>query len=174
VLLTVCRRSAILLLSRYSGFTCIPSIYKSSVSSPDLKAADRLPDADERYRESVTLDALRGPNFAGQYTIAGWSCGTGCSSMVVVDSRTGTLYRDVPFGTLDTSGNPQSENHVYAGLSFQRDSSLLVIEGCLDADFRDAKGQPPDCSRSYYQWVSPRFKLLRKIPLPAPIWLKHE
>jgi hypothetical protein len=155
--------------SLFRGSPVSPRFTNPRVVRPNLEADDRLPDADDRYRESVALDALRGPNFAGQYTIARWSCGTGCSSMVVVNAKTGTLYRDAPFGTLDTSGNPQSENHQYAGLSFQKDSSLLIIEGCFDADFRDAKGEPPDCNRSYYQWVSPRFKLLRKIPLAAPL-----
>ena len=65
---------------------------------------DLLPDADERYRESVQLDAQRGPNFAGRYTVARWNCGTSCSSMVVIDAGTGALFRDAPFGTLVTNG----------------------------------------------------------------------
>ena len=134
---------------------------------------DLLPDADDRYRTSVRLNAQRGPNFAGRYTIARWSCGTSCSSMVVVDAVTGVLYRDAPFGTLVTNGNPQSKLHEYSGLSFRKDSSLLVVEGCFDVDFREAEGKPTDCSRSYYQWIAPRFNLLRKIALPAPLWSKH-
>jgi hypothetical protein len=131
--------------------------------------SDELPDADERYRGSVESDAQRGPNFAGRFTIALFSCGPYCASMVVVDARTGALYRKAPFGTLDTLGNPQSMNHEYEGLSFRKDSSLLIVEGCFDTDLRSSQGKPPDCSRSYYRWVAPRFKLLRKIRLPGPL-----
>jgi hypothetical protein len=124
---------------------------------------DLLPDADERYRESVTFYARQGPNFAGHYTIAQWSCGTGCSSSVMVDAQTGQLYRKMPYGTLDTSGTK------YTGLSFRVDSSLLIVEGCIDNDQREQ----PDCSRSYYRWSAPRFVLLRKVPLLIPQWLKR-
>src|SRR5437016_505424 len=121
---------------------------------------DMFPDEDDRYRASVEYDAERGPNFAAQYTIARWSCGTSCFSMVVIETGTGTLYRNMPFGTLVTNGNPGATNHKYAGLTFRRDSSLLIIEGCFDMDYRDSQGKAPDCSRSYYRWVRPRFQLL--------------
>jgi hypothetical protein len=124
---------------------------------------DLLPDSDERYRGSVTLDAQQGPNFAGHYTIAQWSCGTGCSSSVVVDAETGQLYRHMPYGTLDTSGT------AYTGLSFRINSSLLIVEGCIDTD----QTEQPDCSRSYYRWAPPRFVLLHKVRVPVPQWLKH-
>lgn len=126
---------------------------------------DKLPDADERYRGSVELAAEHGPNFAGQYTIATWSCGTSCSSSVVVDACSGQLYRDTPYGTLDLSGSE------YTGLSFRIDSSLLIVEGCLDTDAE--QNHTPECSRSYYKWIPPRFILLRKIALPVPEWLQR-
>jgi hypothetical protein len=72
-----------------------------------------------------------------------------------------------------TNGNSQSKNHKYAGLSFRKNSSLLIVEGCFDVDAGDEEGLPPDCSRSYYEWTPPRFKLLRKVPLPAPLWPKR-
>ena len=87
----------------------------------------------------------------------------GCSSAVVVDARTGQIYRKMPYGTLDIGRTR------YTGLSFRKDSSLLIVEGCLDIDQR----QHPDCSRSYYRWVSPRFVLLRKTLLPVPDWMKR-
>ena len=126
---------------------------------------DPQPDSDERHRGSVEISAQRGPNFAGRYTIAEWSCGTGCSSSVVVDARNGQLYRDMPYGTLDLSGTK------YTGLSFRVDSSLLIVEGCLDTDADQE--HTPECSRGYYHWVPPRFVLVRKVPLPVPEWLKR-
>jgi hypothetical protein len=121
---------------------------------------------------SVEIDAQQGPNFAGRYTIASWSCGSGCFSMVVIDATTGTIYRHAPFGTLQISSYSRTENHRYEGLAFQKDSSLLIVEGCFDVDFREAHGEPPDCNRSYYEWVAPRFKLLRKIRLGSAVGRK--
>jgi hypothetical protein len=132
---------------------------------PNYEPSDRdlLPDSDERYRDSVALDVHKGPNFAGHYTVAQWSCGTGCSSGVVVDAETGHLYRNMPYGTLDISETP------YKGLSFRIDSTLLIVEACTDAD----QQKQPDCSRNYYRWVPPRFLLIHKVQLPVPQWLKR-
>jgi hypothetical protein len=161
--------------ARFHGVPAKPRFTSPQELRPNRRASndDRLPDLDERYRESVILDAQQGPNFAGRYTIAQWSCGTSCSSGVVVDARTGQLYRDLPYGTLVTSGNPDSKDHQYAGLSFRLDSSLLIAKGCFDMDERDSEGKPPDCDRRYYNWVPPRFKLLRRMPLPVPQYLKR-
>ena len=153
-------------LPKFADFA-VKTIFHGVPAQPRFtrRGQNSFPDADERYRESVEFDAREGPNFAGGYTIARWSCGTECSSMVVVDARTGTIYRDAPFGTLDTSRHMKTDGPKYAGLSFRKDSSLLIVEGCFDADFREANGKRPDCSRSYYQWVAPRFKLLLKLPV---------
>ena len=130
--------------ARFSGVPAKPRFTNSS---------------DQRYRESVSLVAAAGPNFAGFYTIAQWSCGTGCSVGVVVDARTGRLYR-MPYGTLDIM-NPGSSD--YGGLSFQLESSLLVVEGCTSVDQHEA-----GCGRSYYNWTPPRLILVRRMDLPVP------
>lgn len=138
---------------------------------PGYGPTDLLPDADPRYRGSVEIDAHSGPNFAGSFTIAQWSCGSECSSMVVVGTANGHLYRDVPFGTLEIE---EGNSREYSGLSFRLGSTLLVVEGCLDVDERNAEGKRPDCSRSYYNWKPPKFVLLRRIPLAIPDWVKRQ
>jgi hypothetical protein len=119
---------------------------------------DLLPDSDLRYRQTTEENAAAGPNFAGRYTIAEWSCGSGCSSFVVIDSITGKLYRAAPYGTLLT----RSAQHQFSGMSYRLDSTLLIVDGCYDSDQRRAEGQSPDCFTRYYLWVAPRFKLLRR------------
>ncbi len=153
--------------ARFKGIPAKPRFTAPPELRPNqqLSENDSLPDADARYREAVEFDARRGTNFAGRYTIAKWSCGTGCSSNVVVDAGTGELYREVPYATLDLTGTK------YTGLSFRVDSSLLIVEGCLDTD--EDQDHTPECSRSYYNWVAPRFVLLRKVPLAVPEWLKR-
>ncbi len=133
-----------------------------------------LPDADPRYRESTELYAEHGPNFAGRYTIARWSCGTGCSSMIVIDAKTGHLYREAPYGTLDINAGSTRSDHSFSGLSFQLNSKLLIAEGCLDVDSRISEGKEVGCSRNYYVWEPPRFRLLRAIRLTSPDWLREE
>jgi len=146
--------------ARFSGVPAKPRFSNPPEPGPDHQytESDLLPGLYQRYRESVSLEAATGPNFAGFYTIARWSCGTGCSLGVVVDARTGRLYR-MPYRTLDIL-NPGSED--YGGLSFQLESSLLIVEGCTSVDQHEA-----GCSRSYYNWTPPRFILLRSVPLPV-------
>src|SRR5258706_8054726 len=72
-----------------------------------------LPDSDARARETVEIQAEDGPNFAGHFTIARWSCDTGCFRIVVIDTPTGKLFRDMPFATLDIGYNHDTEEHRY-------------------------------------------------------------
>src|SRR5690242_14156178 len=67
--------------TRFTGEPAKPQFTNPKEWSPGRPDAegDLFPDADGRYRGSVELDAAQGPNFAGHYTIAKWSCGTGCS-----------------------------------------------------------------------------------------------
>ena len=65
----------------FKGIPAKPRFTAPAELSPNQQESEGnlLPDADERYRGSVEVDATRGPNFAGRYTIAKWSCGTSCS-----------------------------------------------------------------------------------------------
>ena len=113
------------------------------------------------------FDAERGPNFAGHYTLAIWTCGSGCSSVAVVDSLTGKLYRGMPFGNLvlprlDLGLEPYS---------FRLDSRLLVVQGYFDLFDVEVPDNRAECSRRYYEWTGTSFKLLQKVLLkctPAP------
>ena len=125
----------------------------------------QLPDSNERARETVELQAEDGPNFAGHFTIAHWSCDTGCFQIVVIDAMNGRLYRDMPFSTLDIGYDHDTEQHRYNGLSFRAASSLLVAEGCFDGEARTAKGQPADCARRYYRWDGSKFVILASLPV---------
>lgn len=80
-----------------------------------------------------------------------------------MDARTGKLYRNTPFGILVKDGNPNSEDRVYAGLSFRLDSRLLIVEGCVDEDERVAGADVRDCNRSDYDGIAPRLVLLCKL-----------
>lgn len=144
----------------YHGKIAVPKFTSPATFPPTYQptAKDPMPDADPRARESVEFDAKSGPNFAGRYTIAGWSCGTGCVSLVVVDAQTGKLYRDCPFGTVDMYGHNEGPS-----LDFHVDSKLLIATGCFDVDFRASQGKPVICGRRYYKWEGSRFVLLHRV-----------
>jgi hypothetical protein len=109
-------------------------------------AANSWPDGDPRFRESIASQIAIGPNFAGAFTVAQTTCGTGCSYAVIVDNRTGRIFEDLPFKMLVIS--PQSSHR---GLLFRRSSRLLVVEGAVD------EKRP---TRSYYEWSDGHLHLI--------------
>jgi hypothetical protein len=116
-------------------------------------------DLDARARDTIELQAEDGPNFAGHFTVAHWSCDTGCFRILVIDAPTGRMFREMPFAALDIGYNHDSEEHRYSGLSFRASSNLLVAEGCFDGETRDK----PDCARRYYRWDGSKFVLLLSV-----------
>jgi hypothetical protein len=141
-----------------------PARYRGKPAVPRF-GGDKPPDSDQRARETIEIQAEDGPNFAGHFTIARWSCDTGCFQIVVIDTPTGRLYRDMPFRTLDIGYNHDNEEHRYAGLSFRAASNLLIAEGCFDGEERTSRGEPQDCSRRYYKWDGTKFVLLKSVAL---------
>src|SRR6185312_8457575 len=91
-----------------------PGRYHGKPAAPRFDGPG-LPDSKERARESIELQAEEGPNFAGRFTIAHWSCDTGCFRIVVIETATGKLFRDMPFDTLDIGYNHDTEAHRYGG-----------------------------------------------------------
>lgn len=66
-----------------------------------------------RFRTVLTNGARRGPNFAGQYTVVTWGCGTECQQVAIVDARTGRVYMTGITASL--------------GVKHQLNSRLLVV-----------------------------------------------
>src|SRR6185437_13966353 len=137
----------------------VHQVFKGKPAEPQFRPGeDEYPNGVGHFRGGVTFDAERGPNFAGHYTLARWTCGSGCSSAIVVDSVTGRLYRHMPFGVLVL---PWSDIG-FEPYSFRLDSRLLIVQGYFDVDVPDKNSE---CSRRYYEWTGTSFKLLRKVPL---------
>ena len=138
----------------------VPNRWHGKPAAPQFDGK-RQPDNDQRARETIELQSEDGPNFAGRFTIAHWSCDTGCFRIVVIDAPSGRIFRDMPFAALDIGYNHDTEEHRYGGLSFRAASSMLVAEGCFDGETRDR----PDCARRYYRWDGIRFVLLHSEPV---------
>lgn len=141
-------------------------VYRGLPAAPRFRPGEDLyPNGGGHFRSGVEFDAAGGPNFAGHYTIAQWTCGTGCTQMVVVDTQNGRIFREMPYETLDIDRYVPPRQIIYRGASFRKDSRLLVVEGCYDRDFRAQAGKAPDCARRYCVWEGARFRLLRRIGL---------
>lgn len=67
----------------------------------------------QEFRVAISAAGAFAPNFAGEYTIVAWGCGTNCQSGAIINRSTGRII-----GSL-----PASESG-YAG---ERGSSLLVV-----------------------------------------------
>jgi len=111
-----------------------------------------------KFRTMIREGAAKGPNFAGRYTIADWGCGAGCVSIAVIDAKDGKVY-DGPFQVLSWAmftyeGKYKSNTPEFAPLDFDKGSRLLIARGCPEEE---------TCASYFYEWVAPRFKLIRKV-----------
>jgi hypothetical protein len=105
-------------------------------------------------------------NFAGHFVIDGCSCGTGCHYLYMWDALTGKFFRDFPAMPIDVgpfSDGATTSFPDYKGEEYRIDSSLLIVDGCVE--------ETCDCGKRYYMWTGRQFKLILKhktIPPPSP------
>jgi hypothetical protein len=142
----------------FAQFPAAP-IFKGKPALPVLKTPNQ-----RRFRTMIREGAAKGPNFAGHYTIADWGCGAGCVSIAVIEAKDGAVY-DGPFQVLSWAmykyeGQYPSNTPEFVPLDFHTESRLLIARGCPEED---------NCASYFYEWVSPKFKLIRKMeatPIP--------
>lgn len=87
------------------------------------------------------------PNFAGQYIVIQWGCGTECFQYAVVDAKTGQISQPPVPG--------QHREYFDTGhLDFRLHSRLMIVKtNC-------AMGNPERCDRDYFVWEKNRFRHL--------------
>jgi hypothetical protein len=127
------------------------SVYKGKPARPLL-----VTETDRLFRATIRQAAQKGPNFAGQYAIAHWGCGSSCFSFVIVDGVTGRVYDRAPFGMFFVPFRGTSTGRDYEGLVYKLSSRLLVLDGCAEKN---------QCGTYYYEWRKNRFALLGFEPL---------
>jgi hypothetical protein len=114
--------------------------FKGTPAKPQLNT-----DLEHHYRTQIRTQARRGPNFAGHFTVASWSCGSPCGKFVIIDARSGTIYDpDITLGCFDTKGGG-------ADLHFRLRSRLLMLTGLLEQ---------LGCGTEFYEWDGKQLKLL--------------
>ncbi|KQS78826.1 hypothetical protein ASG25_09325 [Rhizobium sp. Leaf384] len=128
----------------------VPSAYpsrgelKGKTSLPDFKGRDREFNA---FRTRIRESMMRGPDFAGHYSVIQYGCGSGCSNVVVADNRTGQPAR-FPRG---------GEDNTYLDLRFQLDSRLLAAQWL---DYEAGR-----CFTEFFDYDRSKWKLLRKVDI---------
>jgi hypothetical protein len=103
------------------------------------------------FRTVLKNGAVKGPNFAGRFTIVEFGCGAACVNWAVVDARTGQVFdppEAAPLSLLHTSTQ---------GVLFRRDSRLLVLAG------GPREGAAPEGVYSYL-WTGAALKQIGFMP----------
>ncbi len=90
------------------------AVYEGKLTDPDFSTD---PGA-KRFITRIKNECAKGINFAGQYTLVTWGCGSPCQSGVVVDRKTGAI-----FGGYGTA----------LGSEFKKDSKMIIRNvGAID------------------------------------------
>ena len=96
----------------------------------------------KHFRTVIRDGVAKGVNFAGQYILVYWGCGTSCQEFVIVNSKNGLIY--------DPPGRKGMASY---GFEYQVDSNLLIVDPIDSAMVKDFKGKIPDWLMTrYYLW----------------------
>ena len=122
----------------------------------------------KRYRTVIREEMTHGPNFAGQYRVAVWGCGTSCARFAVVNLRTGRVITlkgtdglsYVDFNTDNFLKETDSESY---GFRFKKDSGLLVLVGTL-IPHHSVKGKVEE-GASYYVLKDEELHFIHRTPV---------
>ena len=114
-------------------------IYEGKLADPDFSTN---PDT-KRFITRIKNECAKGINFAGQYTLVTWGCGSPCQSGVVVDRKTGVI-----FGGYGTS----------LGSEFRKDSKMIIRNvGAIDTT-RNLIDVCAYCEVNHKIWTGREFK----------------
>ena len=103
-------------------------------------------------------------NFAGHFIIDSCTCGSGCHSLFMWDVMTGKFYSLLPPGIIQVGpfgAEGPATSLTYKGEQFRKDSSLLIVDGCVE--------DTCDCATRYYVWKGTRFKMISRQRVPMPL-----
>lgn len=127
-------------------------MYAGKPAKPML-AADANPE--DRETGAILDAAEKRPDFAGQYRMAIWGCGSACIGAVLLDVRTGRIF-DTPF--LDFSYDyvqaVGANVDRFEPLKYRPDSRLIIATGCP---------KERRCGTRAYEWDGTQFRLIREV-----------
>lgn len=141
--------------------------YTGPVKLPDFGPSGQYSGTDLRcFGDPTAYSAMR-VNFAGHFVLAACTCGSGCHYLFMWDAKTGRVYRDFPFGAIDVGpySSARGQTIEYAGEQYRPDSTLLVLDGCLEGTC--------DCAERYYAWTGTGFRKISRYPDQLPVECQH-
>jgi len=103
----------------------------------------------KQFRTRLREAAKRPADFAGEYVLAGWGCGTSCEQGAAVNLRTGHVVF-LP-GSVCCNGDEEERTQ------YRKDSRLWIAYGRVN------EGDP--YGRHYYEFTGREFKLVRTVPM---------
>lgn len=92
------------------------------------------------YRTRLRSGVKKGIRFGGHYAVAEWGCGTACTTMALIDQRSGTVHFSGIQG---------------CNLEYYRDSRLLRVSSLFDCL---SEGDGDD---EYFVWNGKRFLVIQ-------------
>ena len=109
----------------------------------------------QRFRTELRMQAPRGPDFAGAYTIAGWGCGSSCVQFAIIDARNGAVYFPASIPALNGGyvGGDSGPSQRFWGMRYYKSSRLLALIGTIGDD--NAK-----TGVWYFEWTGTALKPL--------------
>lgn len=109
------------------------------------------------FRSHFRFDQHERPDFAGEYKIVRWGCGSPCLTFAIANLKTGVAY-DPPFGAVGPDLRLSVGTDSDWGLEYKVDSRLLVVKGC----------PKEPCGTYYFDWNGGKLNLIRIIPNEPP------
>ncbi|UUS66854.1 MULTISPECIES: hypothetical protein [unclassified Acinetobacter] len=125
-------------------------IYTGPTSAPKLTTPYH-----KNYKTRLTNSSKEDINFAGEYVLSVWGCGTSCRVYTFINKRTGAIL-DTPFG------GEGGENIV----SIRANSKVIITTEELYTNDYDSLGY----MAYYYVLESGRFKKVAQLPISEDLY----
>ena len=123
----------------------VRGIFRGTPTPPALTTVEA-----RRFRTELHRQAASGPNFAGHFTFARWSCGAGCVTGAIIDARTGHVW--FPKFRVEDAVASSGRIAVHHATDFHVDSELVVATGVVN-------DQRP--GTAYFRWHEGMLSLIR-------------
>lgn len=126
----------------------VSEIYQGKTAELDLKSNKVA----RRFKTMLTQGLKKGANFAGDMSVVGWGCGTGCVEWAVVNVKKGKVYTDPNRSWVSNYHGVaelpefESKDSDYWGIKFRKDSRLLVLLGIIKI-MKTRKALPICCGK---------------------------
>lgn len=105
----------------------------------------------KQYKTVITAAMAQPVNFAGQYRVVTWGCGTDCRGFAIINKMSGATYTMPGVEYIaGVMGNDEDR------LEFKADSRLFIITGSKNDQIE---------GKFYYLWDGKKLKLLAKLPI---------